>query len=72
MPIIYVKAVVVSSEWDPTSVGYMRPDVDNYNRPVYTTSFRGPTYAFLATLKTKEPSWKWVLAGVALIMSTDD
>jgi len=72
MPVIYVKAVSTLPEWDPTSVGYLRPDADNYNCPVYTTTLRGPTYVFLATLKTKEPSWKWTLAGVALIMSADN
>ena len=41
--------------------------------PVYVTSFRGPTYVFLATLKTPvEPVSTWCLAGVALIMQTDD
>ena len=32
------------------------------------TQMRGPTYVFQATLKTKSPAARWVLAGVALIM----
>merc|ERR1712139_440919 len=37
MPVIYVRAVQVQSTWEPSAVGYY-------------TSFRGPTYVFLATL----------------------
>lgn len=36
--------------------------------PCYKTEMRGPTYVFSAQLKTKSPSARWVLAGVALIM----
>merc|ERR1712070_553688 len=39
--------------------------------PVYTTSMRGPTYVFPATLKTAEKVNKWVLAGVCLLMNDD-
>jgi dynein heavy chain len=39
---------------------------------VYTTTFRGPTYTYLATLRTLEPANKWTLAGVAIIMQEDD
>ena len=39
--------------------------------PVYTTSFRGPTYVFLSTLKTQDPCSKWVLTGTAILMQTD-
>lgn len=39
-----------------------------YSCPVYRTPQRGPTYVFSATLKTHEPTAKWVLAGVAILM----
>jgi dynein heavy chain, axonemal len=72
MPVMYVKATPVDESWEPDSVGYLRPNPDIYNCPVYVTTVRGPTYIFLATLKTREARSKWVLAGVALIMQTDD
>ena len=67
MPVVYVKAVVVQAEWEPTSVGYLRHDANTYECPVYLTTFRGPTYVFLATLRTKQPTSKWVMAAVAMI-----
>tara|TARA_B100000530_G_scaffold21827_1_gene14238 strand:- start:358 stop:3093 length:2736 start_codon:yes stop_codon:yes gene_type:complete len=70
MPVLYVKAVSVEAEWEPTSIGYLRPNM--YNCPCYYTSFRGPTYVFLATLDTEEPATKWINAGVALLLSSDD
>lgn len=39
---------------------------------VYMTSFRGPTYVFLSTLKSADPVSKWVLTGTAILMQTDD
>jgi dynein heavy chain len=39
-----------------------------YDCPVYKTEQRGPTYVFSAQLKTKSPSARWIMAGVALIM----
>lgn len=72
MPLMYVKAVQVQPEWSPESVGYLRGDPNLYECPVYLTSARGPTFVFLSTLKTNEPVHKWVLAGVALLMSSDD
>lgn len=76
MPIIYIKAVQVESSWEPTAVGYMRHEKGIYECPVYQTTFRGPTYVFLATLRTDlngttNPAI-WVLRGVALILQTDD
>ena len=45
-----------------------------YNCPVYTTSMRGPTFVFTAGLKMEseetDPN-KWILAGVALLMSPE-
>ena len=46
--------------------------IDNkglYVCPCYKTQERGPTFVFAPALKSKEPSSKWVMAGVALIMS---
>ena len=42
-----------------------------YVAPVYTTSMRGPTFVFPATLKSQEKINKWVLAGVCLLMNDD-
>jgi dynein heavy chain len=71
IPVIYVKAVPVQPSWEPSSVGYLRRQSDIYECPVYLTSFRGPTYVFLSTLKTQDPCSKWVLTGTALLMQTD-
>lgn len=72
LPLLYVKAVQVQKEWSPESVGYLRRDPTLYECPVYLTSARGFTYVFLATLKTIDPVHKWVLAGVAMLMQSDD
>ena len=72
MPLIYFKAVVVKDEWEAHQVGYLRHDPTSYDCPLYVTTFRGPTYIVLATLKTVDPNDKWILAAVALIMATDD
>lgn len=71
LPVIYVKAVPVLPQWEPSAVGYLRRDPHIYECPVYLTSFRGLTYVFLATLKTDQPSSKWVLTGTAILMQTD-
>ena len=39
-----------------------------YQCPVYKTLQRGPTFVFVAQLKTKSPPARWTLAGVALVM----
>lgn len=59
MPVINVKALAAD-----------KVDISQgiYVCPTYKTEFRGPTFVFCAQLKTKAPSGKWVLAGVALIM----
>ena len=58
MPVINCKAV-------PTE----KLETKNiYNCPVYKTESRGPTFVFMAQLKTKSPASRWILAGVALIM----
>lgn len=72
MPVMYVKAVPVQPQWSPESVGYLRGDPNLYECPVYLTSARGGTFVFLATLLSMEPTHRWVLAGVALLMQSDD
>ncbi|CBJ30911.1 Dynein heavy chain family dynein heavy chain [Ectocarpus siliculosus] len=72
LPVVYVKAVPVQSSWEPSAVGYIRHDPKIYEAPVYITSFRGPTYVFLATLKTEDPVSKWTLTGTAVLLQTDD
>jgi dynein heavy chain len=72
MPVIYIKAVTVQKEWEASAVGYLRHDDNVYDCPTYITTFRGPTFVTTATLTIKDPAWKWVLAGVALVFQTDD
>ena len=72
MPVIYVKAVPVQPTWEASSVGYLRGDPTIYECPVYNTTFRGPTYIFLATLKTNVPASKWIRGGVALMQQIDN
>ena len=67
-----MKAVVVQKDWDPQAVGYIRPEKDLYNCPCYNTTFRGPTFVFVATLKTADRAEKRISAGVALMFQTDD
>eukprot|EP00953_Heterococcus_sp_UTEX-ZZ885_P032394 16926-Heterococcus_DN1.PRE.1 len=71
LPVIYVKAVPVKSTWEPSAVGYLRHEKGLYECPCYLTRFRGPTYVFLATLRTNAPESKWVLTGTALIFQRD-
>ena len=71
-PVIYVKSVPVQPQWEASPVGYLRHDPTIYECPVYTTSFRGPTYVFMATLKTEEDASKWVMRGVSLLLSADE
>ena len=52
MPVLYIKAVTVQSSWEPSAVGYLRHLDHIYEAPVYVTTMRGPTYLFIATLKT--------------------
>jgi dynein heavy chain len=72
MPVMYVRAVPVQPTWSPESVGYLRRDPALYECPVYFTSARGPTFVFLAVLKTKDSVHRWILAGVALLLQSDD
>jgi len=72
LPVIYIKACKVQDSWEASAVGYLRHVDDIYECPVYITTFRGPTYVFLATLKTVLPKSKWVLTGTAIIMQSDE
>uniref|UniRef100_A0A8D2LWB2 AAA+ ATPase domain-containing protein n=1 Tax=Varanus komodoensis TaxID=61221 RepID=A0A8D2LWB2_VARKO len=59
MPVIFVRAI-------PNN----RQEIRNvYECPVYTTKLRGSTYVSTFHLKTKERPAKWILAGVALLLS---
>jgi dynein heavy chain len=61
MPVIYVKAITVDKK---ESKGY-------YECPLYRTRQRGPTYVWTFNLKTKDAPTKWILAGVALLLSPE-
>ncbi|KAJ8613143.1 hypothetical protein CTAYLR_004791 [Chrysophaeum taylorii] len=58
MPVLYIKAVPVQGTWEPSAVGYLRHVAHIYECPVFITTMRGPTYIFLATLRTSEPKSK--------------
>ncbi|KAM8934084.1 dynein axonemal heavy chain 11-like [Pelodytes ibericus] len=59
MPVIFVRAI-------PND----RQETRNiYECPVYKTKLRGSTYVWAFHLKTKERPSKWILAGVALLLS---
>ena len=72
LPILYVKAVPVQPHWSPECVGYLRSNPNLFECPVYLTSARGNTFVFLSTLKSVDPVHRWILAGVALLMQSDD
>nr|XP_055065627.1 dynein axonemal heavy chain 11 isoform X2 [Misgurnus anguillicaudatus] len=59
MPVLYIRAVPADQQ-----------ELKNtYECPVYRTKLRGPTYIWSFRLKTRHPPAKWVLAGVALLLS---
>lgn len=62
MPVVHVIAIPIEEQ---RTTGF-------YECPVYYTSQRGPTFTFAAQLTTDEENFKWVLAGVALLMSVED
>jgi dynein heavy chain len=59
MPVILVRAQLIDKA----------DNKDQYMCPVYMTQSRSHTYVFTAGLRTKQPSAKWIMAGVALLMS---
>lgn len=59
MPVIFIRAIPVDKQ-----------ETKNiYECPVYKTRQRGPTFVWTFNLKTKEKSSKWIIAGVALLLS---
>ena len=56
MPIINVKSILSEKQ-----------DLKSYQCPCYKTRQRGPTFIFVAQLKTKDPAARWIMAGVALL-----
>merc|ERR1711871_169274 len=72
MPVMFIKAVEVSQKWSAQAVGFMRHAPGIYDTPVYTTTFRGPTFVFMGTLNSKTATSKWTLSGTALIMQEND
>jgi dynein heavy chain len=71
LPLVYLRAVEVDPDWEATEVGYLRHDPSIFECPIYVTTFRGPTYVLLATLKTIQPPAFWVHRGVAIVLQTD-
>ena len=61
MPVLVVRGVIYDSV-DKSEI---------FECPLYVTAQRGPTFTFIATLRTADPINRWVLAGVALLMSDD-
>ena len=61
MPVIQCRAAVIE-DGEHANV---------YMCPVYKTRARGPTFVFSATLRTKAPRPKWILAGVCMILDTN-
>uniref|UniRef100_A0A8B9HNW2 Dynein, axonemal, heavy chain 11 n=1 Tax=Astyanax mexicanus TaxID=7994 RepID=A0A8B9HNW2_ASTMX len=59
MPVLYIRAV-------PADQLELK---NTYECPVYQTKLRGPTLIWNFHLKTRHPPAKWVLAGVALLLS---
>uniref|UniRef100_A0A672GEB4 Dynein axonemal heavy chain 11 n=1 Tax=Salarias fasciatus TaxID=181472 RepID=A0A672GEB4_SALFA len=59
MPVLYVRAVP-AEELELKST---------FECPVYRTKQRGPSYVWSLRLRTKEPPARWILAGVALLLS---
>ncbi|XP_008293045.1 dynein heavy chain 11, axonemal [Stegastes partitus] len=59
MPVLYVRAVPAEEQ-----------ELKNtFECPVYRTKQRGPTYVWSLHLRTKQPPAKWIVAGVALLLS---
>ncbi|TKS81941.1 Dynein heavy chain 17, axonemal [Collichthys lucidus] len=59
MPVLYVRAV-------PAEELELK---NTYECPVYRTKQRGSTYVWTLHLRTKQPPAKWIVAGVAVLLS---
>ena len=54
---------------DARSVKADKLELKGYHEcPVYKAEQRGPTFVFVAQLRSKSPPSRWIMAGVALIM----
>ena len=42
-----------------------------YDCPIFSTTIHGPTFIFSGPLVTKDPAYKWVLAGVTMVCQPD-
>jgi len=58
MPVVCCRAILLDKQ-EKSGV---------YNCPVYKTQSRGPTFVFFATLRSKAPQAKWILAGATLVL----
>merc|ERR1719384_1911843 len=58
MPVVNTKAIL-TTKMEKRGI---------FECPVYQTQQRGPTFVFMAPLKTKDPPSKWILGGVVIIM----
>lgn len=58
VPVVNCRAIILNDKQDKTA----------YECPVYKTIDRMMTFVFAAQLKTRYPSAKWVIAGVAMIL----
>jgi dynein heavy chain len=61
MPVMHIKGVTKEEE---VTEGV-------YQCPVYTTTIRGPTFTFVAPLRSDQPARKWILAAVCMVMQPD-
>jgi dynein heavy chain, axonemal len=59
MPVILVKAATQDKAADSRDI---------YQCPVYQTQVRGPTFVFVAGLRTKASPAKWVLGGCCMLL----
>ena len=59
VPVIFIRAIPVDKQ-ETKNV---------YACPVYKTRERGPTFVWTFNLKTKEKPAKWIIGGVALLLS---
>lgn len=50
------------------AIDTLKEDSSMYICPVYRTQQRGATFIFNAQLRTKYPSAKWIMGGVAMIL----
>eukprot|EP00003_Mantamonas_plastica_P006669 TRINITY_DN1548_c0_g2_i8.p1 TRINITY_DN1548_c0_g2~~TRINITY_DN1548_c0_g2_i8.p1 ORF type:complete len:4445 (-),score=1771.15 TRINITY_DN1548_c0_g2_i8:52-13386(-) len=60
LPVLYLRAIQGPAEAN-----------NIYQCPVYYTPRRGPTYVWTLGLRTTEPAEKWVLAGTAILLTTE-